>query len=102
MGNELLRLDDEVNDALSWLRSACTSAGNLSTEEVAFDSTNGPIYRDNGWDAMHKVADNLAQVLRLLETALNPIRDVIAEERKRELDGPDEVDPHGFKYHPMA
>ena len=74
MNDELLELVGQVEDALAWLRSAETTAGNMLTDE----RTGEPI----PWKEMEMVADGLGKAYNILVNVLEPVADAIKTARE--------------------
>lgn len=94
MEDNLLDLDNAVDNAADWLESAQRIAGNLLTDPHTGEAI--------PWKKMGEAADLIGKALVLVFHCLDPVQDVIEVERNRADDGPDEIDAHGFKDHPMA
>jgi len=92
--SDLLDLDYAVKDAADLVARAIDVTCQLLTNQHTGETL--------PWDEMGETQLRLQAIADLLKTALDPVRVAVEQERDRVMDGPDECDPHGFKYHPKA
>lgn len=94
--SDLLELKHHVNDSIAWLKDTMTICGTMLTDQKTGE--------DIPWKEMQQVYANLDMARTQLEAALDPIKDVLAQEKERQDDLEDLWDsqPHGFTYHPKA
>jgi hypothetical protein len=83
MRDDLLELDHQADNAIGWLRDALATAGECCAEDDG---------SPNGWAAMGEVAKRLDCALRLLERALEPVREDVRKAREWHDDMADRAD----------